>query len=448
MVSLMIKRISKNGIAFFILLSVTACFSPVSKNIGVTDYAVSQGQGSVLLPKYRDVRSDAVINKGDSILVTLQQGFIENFSERWEKITSKLHLNTVRGEIAVLAKIYQSEDNEKISFGADFKKGARLVYYSDDVRPGGQHLNFSSIPIYGPIKYNGGPIVIELAILELDLQESAQLKGLLNQLVQFGKIAYPPAAPELQILDSLGGQLLSGEQDDWEFSYKFVLYPPTGSGIVNSATLEVGNYVLYNRKGSGLSSFQLLNYKFDSENGIVVKEKGTGNSTLAPVLDESYLVLQIEKGHSSKELDVLQSFDSFRSSILKEVSKEGGSVQEITDKLVVEINKEVNEQTISERIQLSGVLIKEYEKILKEDESRSLVNTLQKKVLATQLYNTLIERIGFPKDANSTVIQLTDEQRYNVLRDIYRIVKEPASFPISFDKVDFDTADKFIEYLK
>jgi hypothetical protein len=38
---------------------------------------------------------------------------------------------------------------------ASTKSGGRLIYYSGDVRPGGQFLNFSALPIYGPISNAG-----------------------------------------------------------------------------------------------------------------------------------------------------------------------------------------------------------------------------------------------------------------------------------------------------
>ncbi len=56
------------------------------------------------------------------------------------------------------------------------KKG-RLIYYSDDVRSGGHLLNGSALPLYGPITYEGRPLVFELTILELDVGEAEQVKS-------------------------------------------------------------------------------------------------------------------------------------------------------------------------------------------------------------------------------------------------------------------------------
>jgi len=431
----------------------SACFAPISRNIGATDYAVAQDGQDKFNPKYRDPKSAAVINKGDSVFITLQQAFIEDFSERWERITSKFQFTPVRGEIAVLAKVYQSEDEDNLSFGKDFKEGARLVYYSDDVRSGGHLLNFSAIPIYGPIKYNGGAIVIELAILELDLQETAQLKGVLNQLVQFGKVAYPPAAPELKILDALGGQLLDGEQDDWELSYKFFLYPATGSGQVNTATLEVGNYVLVNRKAnlvpqigaaSPYPNLDWKKYRFDHSTGLVhVCDDQQCTTSKRLLQDNTYLVLQIDKGHSSVKFDVLQKFDEFRESLLtnvKEANRENlEQLKAASDLFAAEIEEEMVQKDVGEQLQLARNLIKEL-----SDPN----NTPVKSILATQLYNILIEKINFPEDDGGNKIGLSDNQRFDMLRNLYNIVQNPATFPVSLEKADIADAATFIGLLK
>jgi len=92
---------------------------------------------------------------------------------------------------------------------------------SNDVEEG-QFLNLTNMPIYGPITYNGYPIGIVISVIEIDAN-SAQISALLGTLASAGAMAYPPAAPVLPLLDSLGQSLLSSGTDDIEFRFTFAL---------------------------------------------------------------------------------------------------------------------------------------------------------------------------------------------------------------------------------
>lgn len=456
-----------------IIVSTSGCLAPIARNTGATDYAVARDMKGDkcrcddsechcktsklnFLPKYRDANSNAVIEKDQSISINLQYAFIEDFSERWERFTSGLQFTKVRGEIAILANVYEANGSEGqgLSYGTKFKDGARLIYYSDDVRSGGQPLNFSSIPVYGPVTYNGGPIVIELAILELDLQEATQVKGLLSQLAELGKIAYAPTSPELKILDLLGKQFLEGEQDDWEFSYKFLLYPSSSgnSQLLKTAVLEVGNYVLINRQVNALPNptarspypnFSWNDYKFDPKTG-KVKYCGKESNRSDELLDNTYLVLQINnnKFPSGNEFKLLQTFRDFQKDIIDQIKtsndEKRDAIKEVVTAYAKEVQEAANNAIINKQLSSAVSLINEFSAAHKNKEPG------KKNILSTQLYNILVEKIGVPKQKDGkTPMKLSASQRQNILAELYKIVKDPANIKISLSKTDIKNATAF-----
>lgn len=116
-----------------------------------------------------------------------------------------------QGEVAIIA----NAGEKKTSIGQqELEDQGRVIYYNKDVRASGQVLNFLNIPIYGPINYEGKPFSLELLVTELDNEENEQAQAILSQLASIGSVAYPPAAPILGVLNSLGGALIKTNKDD------------------------------------------------------------------------------------------------------------------------------------------------------------------------------------------------------------------------------------------
>ncbi len=340
--------------ALIMVTLISSGCTPVALNTGATDYARADNTEA---PIYVDSRYESlkrkygetsnvdklIVNKGESISVTLQHVFIKDFSERLERITSKFSFDAVRGEIAILAKVYEQTDGTHIDHTTSgIKKSGRLIYYSEDVRSGGHPLNFSQLPIYGPIEYKGNSLVVQLTILELDAAESNQLKGILSALAAMGKKAYAPASPVLEVLDSVANNLLSGEQDDQELNYSFTLHPNSGHTDVKDAKLMVGNYILIKEEpikrpiGTPFDKVNWDDFRFNSDEGYLehTKLEKNGINVWQDFTDKSYIVIQIETGLPSVGLDVAQAFSELESDLAKEVdntdfvSKLTGTVDE------------------------------------------------------------------------------------------------------------------------
>jgi hypothetical protein len=204
------------------------------------------------------------------------------------------------GEIVVVANAFEESKTKELSF-ENMREG-RVVFYSDNVHKG-QFLNFNNMPIYGPIKYNGAPFAFRVAIFELDVV-SEQAKEMISTIAQAGAMAYPPAAPILNILNGVGDTFLNQDQTDTEFRYTMILDPKSGSSTVNNFGLEVGNYVLI-RTEERDESIDWTNIVLDENSGQVYKYDDKGSLSLYK--DNSYLVVEINKNVSSVGIDLAEN---------------------------------------------------------------------------------------------------------------------------------------------
>lgn len=181
-------------------------------------------------------KGECLIAAGQSISIHLEQALIKEFFELgWDRNPS--------AEIAVIVNAFEMTGSNTFDFSREGIKKGRLVYYSDDVKKG-QFLNFSYMPIYGPIKYEGHPIGLNITVMELDAGSKA-IKDMISLLANAGSMAYPPASPVLKILDSLGTALVGSQDsfDDRIFQYRMVLHPTGGEEKVDYPLLETGHYV-------------------------------------------------------------------------------------------------------------------------------------------------------------------------------------------------------------
>jgi len=221
------------GVLFFYFLTGCARFH----NEGATTYGYHETQQNKINEKglitnaryYRAIKEPSnLITKEDAFSITLISAHICDFDEfsvsavfRSSNRDTSVCKDSVdwfdsprkatQGEIAIIA----NAGEKKISIGQqELEDQGRIIYYNKDVRASGHVLNFLNIPIYGPIKYEGKPFSLEFLITELDNEENEQAQVILSQLASIGSIAYPPAAPILSVLNSLGGALIKSNKDD------------------------------------------------------------------------------------------------------------------------------------------------------------------------------------------------------------------------------------------
>ncbi len=266
--------------------------------------------------------NDAVFKKGDSLSLHLRTAFIKDFSEN--QVTPYVtkaftrQWGTPQGEIAIVANAFEEKNGKELSF-ENMREG-RVVFYSDDVHEG-QVFNFDNMPIYGPIIYEGAPFVFRIAIFELDVI-SQQAKAMLNTVAQAGSTAYPPASPVLEILNGIGSTFFDGDQTDTEFRYTMVLDHKGGSESINHLKLEVGNYILI-RVEDRTKYVPWGELVLNENEGIVYLKKDNG--TYEKYIDNTYLVVEINKNISDVSIDLAESNFSTLMSTLKEQDKKNAS---------------------------------------------------------------------------------------------------------------------------
>ena len=239
---------------------------------------------------------DNIIAQDDTISIFLNHACIASFHEL-PNITKFESKKTTRGEIAIVAKVTEMKTSSSMDFSSKASDSGRLVYYNDDVRRH-QPLNLSFLPIYGPQKYNGNPLAIQLYILELDEADTEQFSGLLKTMASLGTAANPAAAPLLGVLEKLGTAFLQSNWNDVIFRYNFVLLPGAGNtGNIPYPVLEAGNYVLV-RKDNRQSEPDWSHMTFDKGTGQVNCSTGQVlpadlNCAVPVRCDDTYLTLTI-----------------------------------------------------------------------------------------------------------------------------------------------------------
>ncbi|QLA17072.1 hypothetical protein [Desulfolutivibrio sulfoxidireducens] len=272
-----------------------------------------------------DANKDKAIlsSRGDTVSIHLTQGFIKSFTELPSIWKGEL-FGPSRAEIAVVVNVSSLKDSE-IDFKSTAQNTGRLVYYNDDVRKN-QYLNFSYIPVFGPVAYDGYPLAMQIYIIEMDA-EDAQIKPLLHTMASIGSSLYSPSAPVLSLLDSLGSALLSGNTDDILMRYHMTFYPNTGELVAHYPVLETGNYVLVRRgnrnEGPGKEgdkpAFDWDKVRLDPEDGRLV----WGDDPKKCFTDETYLVFQVQRGFPADTLKSATSYAAFRAQLVQEAEKSG-----------------------------------------------------------------------------------------------------------------------------
>ncbi|MBI9079326.1 MAG: hypothetical protein JEY79_06250 [Pseudodesulfovibrio sp.] len=284
--------------------------SYAGSDVGVVDYFRAKKRkmdnlGLVL--KYSDSTNQPAILPGQPFSISLSTGFIGKFMEYGST-----------GEIAIVARISERASG---SLGLRYGEGAadsgRLIYFSNDVEKE-QPYNFSYIPVYGPLIYNGRPMDIQLYVFEIDNVE--QFKPMLQTLTVAGQKAYPPASPVLGLLNTLGSTLLTAAKNDKMMEYSLCLWPSSPVGNLPGfqrgefPALEAGHYVFMRRQDRKYDICALNNYlelssgdhrlRWNSK----AKDNEAFNKNKGLYTDDSYLVLHVKRETYALSLDAENRF--------------------------------------------------------------------------------------------------------------------------------------------
>ncbi len=236
-----------NLIAFVMLcLSLAGC---AISNEGATDYRFfGSKEENNQSPKYIYQRGKYIkpskafnpIKPGEPLVVSIKQVYINSFIE-WPSPMRWVRNEPASGEIAIVVNAFEKGGEQRLDFGPDGKSKARVVFYSDDVWKG-QFLNLAGLStIYGPLKYEGSPFILDLYVVELDAP-GAQQKQLISNLAAIGATFYPPSSPFVGPLAKLANTFITDDQDDRAFHYTMELRPEGGNPALNTGMLQAGHY--------------------------------------------------------------------------------------------------------------------------------------------------------------------------------------------------------------
>lgn len=220
-----------------------------STNVGLDDYAVlpaTQGGYQAgcqpLQMKYSTDISQFAVNKDDIYAATLKRIKLGSDADKDISFSDRVagHI-----QLAAVAKGFEMSASATTANGFDFSpssaESGRVVYYSDDVKPG-QSLNFGQLVMFGPSKYQGNPVGVSLFVFKIANGGNNKMSPLLSSLATLGKSVANPDV--IGVLETLGTQLLQG-QDERVFRYDTMLLAKNSEApSMNTANLVYGDYVL------------------------------------------------------------------------------------------------------------------------------------------------------------------------------------------------------------
>jgi len=357
---------------------------PAKIDTGVVDYRHVNNDGNFTYHFFPEACFDAApgntckheltngnrIQANDSVSINLLFGSICNFPEdarSWDELSRNYGDGEdvkpcigeearagVKGEITVLATVFELDGKRKISFAQSSVADpeGRVVYYSEDVREAGQPLNLSNLPMYGPVSYHGKPVFLRFTLVEIDQKESKETGALLRSLASLGSKAYPPASPVLNALNKVGGAFLESQQDDLFFQYEMMFNGDGGTAPV-VAPLSAG-IMTFVRTQNRSDRFDWLAHCVDQTTGIIHtsgspfcegkclppsgKDNAVCRTNATEIRDHTYFTIQITKNEPALSNDAFQTFAE-----LNEVTNEDvavpNAITEYAEELGIEIEK-------------------------------------------------------------------------------------------------------------
>jgi hypothetical protein len=166
-------------VASSLVFLLSACTETV--NEGVTDYRKAtisdqsrQGSPTDISKKYAlsdttpfNCNQQLTINQGRRYYVSLLQAFVG--PEARVGGTNWFHEHE---QVALVLRVHDSNDRSR---------PGRLVFFTDDLKLGGQYLNFSNLLTIGPTEYKGGVVTIDVDEVHLR-GTTSHIKELLQEL--------------------------------------------------------------------------------------------------------------------------------------------------------------------------------------------------------------------------------------------------------------------------
>jgi hypothetical protein len=342
---------------------------------------------------YRKYSNVPQISTGETISVHLMQAF-NGIAFEWKNMSEFFGNKGSNAEMVIIANVCeQGKSGCSLAFGPKSDKKGRVVFYSNGVKAK-QYLNFSFLPVYGPIEYEGGPLIIQISIIELD-DPSDQQKNMLKTIAATGGQAYPPASDVLSVLDSIGSAILANSSDDTLFRYTMTLVPDSNSENYQSPIIAEGNYAFI-RKNTTKGDLEKEIYDellFDNLSGRLVKRCTDDENKPTIKKDENGIAQTFDFGPCTLDLNTGSLYKDYRENTYLTFQVKSGFVPKTLDNiqtfqmLLNDINSASDQEALEAIDAISSLKTRLQKKAVQNDLLRNLNNlkiTLDK--MPTDLY--------------------------------------------------------------
>jgi hypothetical protein len=280
------------------------------------------------------VRDDTeYFKQEDYISINLKSAYFNSFTEGILERSANSIASTygkksnVKGEIAIIINV--GEKIDQIVNPADSTNPGRVVFYSKDIYEG-QIINQSFGPVYGPIRWSGNPITIDITVIELDQEDNAQLGGILSSLAKIGTSSLSLTSSKVvDALNQVGAAFVYSNTDDVIAKYRFTLVPQHGKHDVALPVLREGDLII-TRASERSTPLNWNNLCFNEGEGTLKIISNSNNQSNCNEINNNppfnYIVLTIAKniGENDQTPDL-------QLSQLNEAIRTSGSIQAIRD---------------------------------------------------------------------------------------------------------------------
>jgi len=259
-----VPRRIRSWIGLISVFALGGCSNTMQLYEGGGDYRYIGSKTSVLTPsgkaegwyadwvdKYQSrderARMKDKFREGDTISIYLKSAMFSYITEGMAERAWANHVRKsgkVTGQVAIVANIASDQGLAPVVSPADVSNPGRVIFYSGDVEEG-QMVNQSFGPVYGPVKWNGGPIVLDVTVLEIDEEERQQTGAVIGSLAKLGTapgVSFSPTA--LTLLNTLGSVLVQSNRDDVMGRFRLTLTPDVKESAAYLPTLQEGDLVL------------------------------------------------------------------------------------------------------------------------------------------------------------------------------------------------------------
>ncbi|GEM_PF-6605226 len=160
-----LRALSARVLHFTALLALAGCAETV--NEGVTDYRKATIDDRSAMGAPTDISKKYALSdttqyaKGGAIPITYGRRYYVSLLQAFVGPEARVGGHNLFGEheeIALVLRVHDSNDKSR---------PGRLVFYTDDLKLGGQFLNFSNLLTVGPTEYQGGVVTIDVDEIHL-----------------------------------------------------------------------------------------------------------------------------------------------------------------------------------------------------------------------------------------------------------------------------------------